>query len=68
MLHILVITYVIYEQLDRIESPKIKNEMYKMLTAAVLPDSAMQGDIITQDYIQKMAPHSTTEVKLPEIR
>lgn len=51
MLHILVITYVIYEQLDRIESPKIKNEMYKMLTAAVLPDSAMQGDIITQDYI-----------------
>lgn len=46
MLPILVITYVIYEQLERIESPKIKNEMYKMLTAAVLPDSAMQGNII----------------------
>lgn len=44
MLPILVITYVIYEQRDRIESPKI--EMYKMLTAAVLPDAAMQGDII----------------------
>lgn len=68
MLHILVITYVLYEQLDRMESPKIKNEMYKILTAAVLPDSAMQGNIIIRDYIQKMAPHSTREVKLPEIR
>lgn len=50
------------------ESPKIKNEMYKMLTAAVLPDSAIQGDIVIRDYLQKMAPHSTTEVKVREIR
>lgn len=67
MLPLLVITYVIYEQLDRMESLKIKNEMYKMWTAAVLPDSAMQDNII-RDYVQKMAPHSTTKVKLPKIR
>jgi len=68
MLHILVATYFMYEQLDRMESLKIKNETYKMLTAAVLPVSAMQGNIIIRDHTQKMAPHSTTEVKLPEIR
>lgn len=68
MFPILVMTYIIYEQLDWTESPKFRNEMFKILTIAVLPDSAMQGDIIIGDYIQKMAPHRTTEVKLPEIR
>lgn len=68
MLHKLVITFVLYEKLDRMESPKIKNEKNKMLTAAVLPYSAMQCNIVIRDYIQKMAPHSTTEVKLQEIR
>lgn len=40
------------------ESLKIKNEMYKPLTAAALPDSAMQGIIIIRDHIQKMVPYS----------
>lgn len=38
-----------------------------MWIAGVLPEAAMRDDI-TRDYIEKMAPHSTTEVKLPKIR
>lgn len=63
----LVIVYIIWEQLCWMESPKIKNKMNKILTAAIPPVSTIQGNIIMRDYIQNMAPHRTTEVKLPGI-
>lgn len=57
MLPILVITYIICEQSDRMEALKIKNVMYKLLTAAALPDWAMQ-DIIIIRWWHKTVPCS----------